>query len=471
MSNESKNRQRLLIVDDSKVIRVTARKILQDHFETVEAVDGNNAWEILNSEAPFSLIVSDLTMPGMDGFELLSNIRGSHNPQISKVPVIVITGANDSEPTKQRATEAGATDFIGKPFDAEHLLARTHAYADAFETATTLTESNMALEDQALVDPLSGLPNESAFIERGGQMVAYAGRHESTLALFSIDIDGYRDLHDTSGESGTTAAVKTLAGVLNNCLRQEDIAARVGSSRFALLLPGLSNTGIRNLADRIIADLSQACASSDQIPFTVSIGVVAPDSIGTLSLNDLLTDALRHLQAAAHRGGNCAVFTSGTAESMPSETPVMAAAPAQAGEPATAAAPPPAEPSLVDAVASMELTLEPVGEPAVEAHDAAEEIEALAAPAEDPMAIVIEQMPDLEQVGTAEFHAREPVVPDAAQGSIHLTAPGEPADTGSNEPVDETIHVKIDRAAAELGEEPEPRKGFFARLFSIFTRR
>ena len=75
MSDESGIKQRILIVDDSKVIRVTARKILRDHFETVEAVDGENAWEILSSEEPFSLVVSDLTMPELDGYGLLERIR------------------------------------------------------------------------------------------------------------------------------------------------------------------------------------------------------------------------------------------------------------------------------------------------------------------------------------------------------------------------------------------------------------
>ena len=124
MSTTPGNKQRLLIVDDSKVIRVSARKILQKQFETVEASHGNNAFEILSAESPFSLVISDLTMPGLDGFGLLEKIRSSHLPHIRNLPVIIITGANDTDATMERATQAGATDFIGKPFDAVHLLAR-----------------------------------------------------------------------------------------------------------------------------------------------------------------------------------------------------------------------------------------------------------------------------------------------------------------------------------------------------------
>lgn len=310
MSDTTGSKQRLLIVDDSRVIRVTARKILQNHFETVEAVSGENAWEILSSEAPFSLVVSDLTMPGMDGFGLLEKIRGSHLPHISGIPVIIITGANDSEATKQRATAAGATDFIGKPFDAVHLLARTQAHAEAYSTEQSLTQETMELEDHALTDPASGLPNEAAFNERGQQLLAYAVRHDCDLALFSIDIDDFGDLFKQYGDQATTAAVKAVAGVLSSCVRQEDMAARIGSSRFALLLPDMGRSGIRTLADRIIADMGkhQLGVDGKQVPLSVSIGVAAPDISGETRFDAMLTAATANLQTALRRGGNQAVL-------------------------------------------------------------------------------------------------------------------------------------------------------------------
>ena len=122
MNDKSNEKQRLLIVDDSKVIRVTARKILRDHFEIIEAVDGENAWEVLNADEPVSLVVSDLTMPKLDGFGLLKRIRNSQLPHVRGLPVIIITGANDTEATMAQARQDGATDFIGKPCDAVHLL-------------------------------------------------------------------------------------------------------------------------------------------------------------------------------------------------------------------------------------------------------------------------------------------------------------------------------------------------------------
>jgi two-component system cell cycle response regulator len=306
MSEESGAKQRLLIVDDSKVIRVTARKILQDHFKTVEAVDGENAWEILSNEEPFSLIVSDLTMPELDGFGLLERIRSSHLPHIQNIPVIVITGSNDSETVKDRATKAGATDFIGKPFDSVDLLARTQALAGAHTTTQTLTEENIALEEQLTTDPLTGLANESAFMGNGYQQLSYAVRHKTSLAVFRIEIDDFGSLFKQYGQEISGSMIKAVATVLQAGIRHEDMAARVGTARFSLLLPGMNKIGIRNLADRINRDISARILKQGEtrIRFTVSIGVAAPDILRDTRFDELLSVADSRLVYATSRGGN-----------------------------------------------------------------------------------------------------------------------------------------------------------------------
>ena len=310
MSEKSGKKQRLLIVDDSKVIRVTARKILQDHFETVEAIDGENAWEILSNEEPFSLIVSDLTMPELDGYGLLERIRSSHAPQIQNIPVIVITGSNDSETVKERASSAGATDFIGKPFDSIDLLARTQALADAYTTTTILTEENIALEDQLTTDSLTGLANESAFMDQGYQQLSYAVRHKSSMAVFRIEIDDFGDLFKQHGESASESMVKAVATVLQYAIRHEDLAARTGTARFSLLLTNMDKTGTRNLADRINRDISARILKQGdtKINFTVSIGVAAPDIVRDTRFEELLSVADSRLVYATSSGGNQAIY-------------------------------------------------------------------------------------------------------------------------------------------------------------------
>jgi diguanylate cyclase (GGDEF)-like protein len=306
MSEESGKKQRILIVDDSKVIRVTARKILQDHFETVEAVDGENAWEILGCEEPFSLVVSDLTMPSLDGYGLLERIRSSHLPHVQNIPVIVITGSNDSATVKERATTAGATDFIGKPFDSVDLLARTQAHASAHTTARALTEETITLEAQITTDPLTGLANETAFMDQGYQQLSYAVRHKTRLAVFRIEIDDFGELFKQHGQEISESIIKTVATVLQSSIRHEDRVARTGTARFALLLPGMNKTGIRNLADRINRDISARILKQGEarICITASIGVAAPDILRDTRFDELLSTADSRLVYAASRGGD-----------------------------------------------------------------------------------------------------------------------------------------------------------------------
>ncbi len=310
MSEESVRKQRLLIVDDSKVIRVTARKILQDHFETVEAIDGDNAWELLNNAGPFSLVVSDLTMPNLDGYGLLERIRKSNHPQIQAIPVIIITGANDSESTKERATQAGATDFIGKPFDSVHLLARTQAHASAHTTTQALAAENIEFETQALTDPLTGLANEAAFMDQSYQQLSYAVRHKTSLAVFRVEIDDFGDLFKRYGKDVSESIIKSVAMVLQAGIRHEDMAARIGTARFSLLLPGMSTTGIRNLADRLNRDISSRILKQGEhkVRYTVSIGVAAPEIRRDTRFDELLSIADSRLVYAMAQGGNQVVF-------------------------------------------------------------------------------------------------------------------------------------------------------------------
>lgn len=310
MSTDTGSKQRLLIVDDSKVIRVTARKILRDHFETIEAVDGETAWETLNDDGPFSLVVSDLTMPRLDGFGLLERIRTCQRPDIRDVPVIIITGANDSEATKLRASQAGATDFIGKPFDSVHLLARTQAHASAHVLTATLREETFRLEENSATDPLTGLANELAFMDRAYQQLSYAIRHKTTLSVFLIEIDGYPEHEQRFGKPASEAIVRSIADNLNYEIRQEDVVARTGTARFSLLLPGMNMAGIRNLSERISRSISTSPVKhgGNSIRLSVSIGVATPDIRRDTRLEDLLSEATQHLSIARSRGGNQAVF-------------------------------------------------------------------------------------------------------------------------------------------------------------------
>jgi CheY-like chemotaxis protein len=122
MTEAVENKPTLLVVDDSRLMRVAARKILQGEFNILEASDGEEAWDVLQASPHVSLVMSDLSMPNLDGLGLLERIRTSDSADIQNLPVIIVTGAEDDDGSKTTALAAGASDFITKPFESVQLL-------------------------------------------------------------------------------------------------------------------------------------------------------------------------------------------------------------------------------------------------------------------------------------------------------------------------------------------------------------
>ena len=126
MNNGSK--PRVLVADDSRVIRKAVTKILGNDFELVEAEDGESAWDQLGKQDRVDVLMTDIEMPKLDGYGLICRVRAAEQSNLRDMPIIVITGAED-EVTRERAYACGATDFITKPIDSVQLLARARAHA------------------------------------------------------------------------------------------------------------------------------------------------------------------------------------------------------------------------------------------------------------------------------------------------------------------------------------------------------
>lgn len=124
MSENVTDKPEILVVDDSKVIRLAAKKMLGSEYIVHLAEDGLVGWEMLQNNSAISVVFTDLSMPNLNGMELLDNIRSSTSDHIANLPVIILTGCDDTESAKQTVFDAGATDFIGKPFESIDLMSR-----------------------------------------------------------------------------------------------------------------------------------------------------------------------------------------------------------------------------------------------------------------------------------------------------------------------------------------------------------
>jgi two-component system cell cycle response regulator len=273
MGGESSAKARILVVDDSKLMRKAALKMLGDEFDVVTADDGIDAWALLEQDASIRVVFTDLNMPRLDGYELLKRVRGAEDPGVQGLPVIVVTGAENDEAARMQALDTGATDFITKPFTTSDLVARARAHA-------THQRVTRELQAQSMVDNLTGLANKAGLLDRLQQDIAYARRHNQPLSLVRLEIEDFRRFFLYYGRELADALVLQVARLVRARIRKEDTAARIGLGGFALSLPGGQAEGIAGMIERLRAEISAHSPRDEDgnvIEVALRTAVLAPD--------------------------------------------------------------------------------------------------------------------------------------------------------------------------------------------------
>src|SRR5688572_13179209 len=246
MSGEPAARTKVLVVDDSNLMRKAAQKMLSGEFDVVTAVDGIDAWAQIERDTAIQVVFSDLSMPRSDGYDLLRKVRTAEDTGTQGLPLIIVTGADNDEAARMKALDMGATDFITKPFTSTDLVARARAHAK-YQRITK------QLQEQTTLDPLTGMLNKAGFLDRLQQEVAFARRHLQTLTLVRVEIAGLRDLFLARGKPAAEALVLHVSKLLREKIRPEDSAGRVGLGGFALSFPASQHEGVEAMVGRLTA--------------------------------------------------------------------------------------------------------------------------------------------------------------------------------------------------------------------------
>ena len=230
MSEAVTEKPEVLVVDDSKVIRLAARKMLGADYTVHLAEDGLVGWEMLQKNSNISVVFTDLSMPNLNGMELLENIRNSTSDHIASLPVIILTGCEDTESAKQAVFDAGATDFVTKPFESIDLQSRAKSYA-------RLSRKVVELEKKTGYDKLTGLYNANLLEEHGHKAFSFAARHRLAISMVYFEIKDFQSIFLSYGKKVAQQVIVTVGKRLQEVMREEDIAARVAVARYALVLP------------------------------------------------------------------------------------------------------------------------------------------------------------------------------------------------------------------------------------------
>lgn len=298
-SAHNSEKVRILLIDDSNVMRRAAVKMLGKDFDVVTAEDGVQGWRMIQDDHLIHVVFTDLNMPKMNGYQLLEQIRTSTDTGIQGLPVIVVTGAENDDKAKEEAYERGATDFITKPFNSTDLKARAHAHAN-FQRTTKV------LQENTTVDPLTGLANERSFDEQLEKDLSFVTRHNHSIAVMALEVDHFRELFLKIGRKGADSLIQQLAKILIKSVRKEDCVSRMGLFNFAVSLPTANAKGATLLAERIQKTVSgfKATLAGESLDITVSIGLHVASNLASPSASDMRKKADAALKAAIAAGGN-----------------------------------------------------------------------------------------------------------------------------------------------------------------------
>ncbi|HEY9144705.1 MAG TPA: response regulator, partial [Arenimonas sp.] len=297
MSVEGTGKARILVVDDSKLMRKAAHKMLGDEFDVITAEDGTDAWGQVGRDTGIQVVFTDLNMPNMDGYELLREIRGAQDAGIQGLPVIVVTGAENDETARMKALDLGATDFITKPFTTSDLVARARAHS-------TYQRVTRQLQSQVMLDGLTGLANKAGFMDRLRQDMAYARRHQQPLCLVRLDVEDFQRFFLHNGRDVAEALVLQVARLLRARIRKEDTAARVGLGSFALSLPGGEEAGIAAMVERLQAEVMANPPLHEGEPVSVVLhaAVLTPLTDASLGPDEAMDACQARLDVAREAG-------------------------------------------------------------------------------------------------------------------------------------------------------------------------
>ncbi len=297
--NELAKRQTILIVDDAKENISVLAELLRPDFKIRAATNGEKALEIAFSDNPPDLILLDVIMPGMDGYEVCRKLKEKTNTQ--NIPVIFVTGKADEE-DQVKGFNIGAVDYITKPFSAIIVKARVGMHAE-------LKRYRDYLENISYLDGLTGIFNRRKFDEYLESAWNLAVRISMPVSMILMDIDFFKQYNDLYGhQEGDHCLVQIAQALSKIIVRKTDFLARYGGEEFVCILP---NTPIEDTF--IIAEKLRESVRLLQIPHadstvekivTISAGVASKFPTKNLSYTALIQAADEALYKAKKTGRN-----------------------------------------------------------------------------------------------------------------------------------------------------------------------
>ena len=297
-------RQRILIVEDVQLNAQILLNLLRDEYDLRVASNGLEALAMVKEQMP-DLILLDIVMPEMDGYEVCAELQG--NPNTRDIPILFLT-ALEGDQNEAYGIELGAMDYIRKPFNVPVVKAKIRNHLE-------LKRYKDILKRDSRVDGLTRIPNRRRFDEAYSEECSRAARNKTPLAVLMMDLDLFKAYNDTYGHLQGDDVLKLVAKTLYNTLhRPGDLIARWGGEEFVALLPETDLDGACQVAERLrlavfALQIPHEASSFDQY-LTISVGVASSDDHDYKSYCNLLQKADEAVYRAKSNGRDTvAVYT------------------------------------------------------------------------------------------------------------------------------------------------------------------
>lgn len=292
---------RILVVDDSRVVRVSLIQHLKGAYEIREEGDGEAAWHTLVLDHSIRAVISDLQMPKLNGYGLLEKLRTSKLRRLQQMPFVLVSG-EETEEERQKALAKGVSDFVTKGAGGAEVLARVNNLL----ALSSAQEHLDAGREQVLRDPVTGLFSRKYLELHAAQALSQSARQGVDTSTMVLGFDGFEALCERLGTAVAAEVCNRFAKMLAGKIRQEDSLGHFGVGQFAVISPGTAASFCATFAERVreAVEVARLSVHGETVALTVSIGLAsAPlDAVGSASA--LLDLAGQRMQEAMQRGGN-----------------------------------------------------------------------------------------------------------------------------------------------------------------------
>ncbi|MHB1275348.1 MAG: GGDEF domain-containing response regulator [Candidatus Humimicrobiaceae bacterium] len=270
IQNKANRMPLILIVDDTpKNIQLLGSVLREENYKIAIANNGAQAVSIASQIRP-DLILLDVMMPGLNGFETCQKIKEIE--EIKKIPIIFLTAKSEIEEIVN-GFKVGAVDYITKPFNIYELKARVKTHIELKISKDLLEESNIKLEKLSITDGLTGLYNHRYIVDLTSRLIEEAKRYKQILSVSMIDIDNFKSINDTYGHPFGNEVLIKLASTFEEKVRKTDYAGRYGGEEFLIVLEHTDISGAIDVIERIRSSVENLKWQKKDLKITISSGV------------------------------------------------------------------------------------------------------------------------------------------------------------------------------------------------------